>query len=388
MNWFIQLLTEQSVSHALLVLSLVIATGLALGRLSFFTIQLGIAGVLFSGLAFGHFGITIDAEIMHFLREFGLILFVYAIGLQVGPSFVSSFFQSGVQLNIMAAGIVLLGALITLAISYFGDIEVPVAVGLFSGATTNTPSLAAAQEALRGFLDSNNPALKLPGLGYAVAYPFGIIGIILSMLLVKRFFKVNVAAESESFAQLQLQNARHPVWKDLTVENSNLNNLTLGQIHFFDAMGVVVTRILHNDQVSIATPDSRLSIGDSIRLVGDPEKLEDLKILVGNDSPFNLKDISQNLLTKRIVVTNKEAVGKSVGELRTFYAVTISRIQRPDVEFTPSNAVHVHFGDELYVIGSKEAMDRIEKHSWQLPGNLKPSSDRAHFYRYCPRRDC
>ncbi len=197
---------------------------------------------------------------MHFLREFGLILFVYAIGLQVGPSFVSSFFQSGVQLNIMAAGIVLLGALITLAVSYFGGIEVPVAVGLFSGATTNTPSLAAAQETLSGFLNSNNPALKLPGLGYAVAYPFGIIGIILSMLLVKRFFKVNVAAESESFAQLQQQNARHPVWKDLTVENPNLNNLALGQIHFFDAMGVVVTRILHNDQVSIATPDSRLTV--------------------------------------------------------------------------------------------------------------------------------
>jgi putative transport protein len=203
--------------------------------------------------------------------------------------------------------------------------------------------------------------LKLPGLGYAVAYPFGIIGIILSMLLVKRFFKVNVAAESENFAQLQLQNARHPVWKDLTVENPNLNNLSIAQIPFFDSMGVVVTRILHNDQVSIATPDSRLCIGDSIRLVGDPEKLEDLKILIGTDSQFNLKDISQNLLTKRIVVTNKEAVGKSVGELRTFYAVTISRIQRPDVEFTPSNAVHVHFGDELYVIGSKEAMDRIEK---------------------------
>lgn len=361
MNWLVQLITGQSVSHTLLVLSLVISTGLALGRLSLFKIQLGIAGVLFSGLAFGHFDITIDAEIMHFLREFGLILFVYAIGLQVGPSFVNSFFRYGVQLNIMAAGIVVLGALITLGISYYGDIEVPVAVGLFSGATTNTPSLAAAQETLRGFVAGDNPALKMPGLGYAVAYPFGIIGIILSMLLVKFFFKVNIATETESFNRIQQQNAHHPEWKDLVVENSNLNNLSIAQIPFFEAMGVVVTRILHNDQVSIASSDSRLCIGDSIRLVGDPEKLEQLKILIGSDSKLNLKDVSQNLLAKRIVVTNKEAVGKSVGELRALYSVTISRIQRPDVEFTPSNSVHVHFGDELYVVGGKEAMDRIEE---------------------------
>jgi len=360
MNWLIQLITGESVSHTLLVLSLVISTGLALGRLSLFGIQLGIAGVLFAGLAFGHFGITIDAEIMHFLREFGLILFVYAIGLQVGPSFVNSFFRYGVQLNIMAAGIVVLGALITLGISFFGHIEVPVAVGLFSGATTNTPSLAAAQEALRGFADGDNPVLKLPGLGYAVAYPFGIIGIILSMLLVKRFFKVNIEAETESFNRIQQQNAHRPVWKDLTVENPNLNNLSIAHIPFFEAMDVVVTRILHNDQVSLASADSHLFLGDSIRLVGDPEKLEQLKILIGTDSKFNLKDFPQNLLAKRIVVTNKDAVGKSVGELRTLYSVTISRIQRPDVEFTPSNSVHVHFGDELYVIGGKEAMDRIE----------------------------
>jgi putative transport protein len=360
MQWFIQLITGQSVSHTLLVLSLVISTGLALGRIGIFGIRLGIAGVLFSGLAFGHFKIGIDPEIMHFLREFGLILFVYAIGLQVGPSFVNSFFRYGVQLNIMAAAIVLLGVLTTVAISVVGGIEIPVAVGLFSGATTNTPSLAAAQEVLRGMTGIDSATLKHPALGYAVAYPFGIIGIILSMLLVKRIFSVDIEAESANFARSQRKSTHRPIYQDLTVANVNLNNLTIAEIPYFEAMGVVVTRILHNGEVSVAAADSRLAVGDSIRLVGEAEKLESLKILVGPEAEVNLHDIPQNLLTRRIVVTNKEAVGKSVGALRALYAVTISRIQRPDVEYTPSSVDHLHFGDELNVIGSREALDKME----------------------------
>ena len=361
MNWFIQLFSQESVPHTLIVISLVVAIGLTLGRISVFNIKLGIAGVLFSGLAFGHFNITINPEVMHFLREFGLILFVYAIGLQVGPSFVSSFFRYGVKLNMLAAGIVILGAIITLVISATGHIPIPVAVGLFSGATTNTPSLAAAQEILAGMPALNNEAQKLPGLGYAVAYPFGIIGIILSMLLVQRFFKVDINAEATDFKRIQRENTTIPVNKDLTVENANLNNLTIGQIPFFEAMGVVVTRILHDDQVSIATHDTQLTVGDTIRLVGEPEQLEKLKFLIGPDSKFNLGEIAKNLYTRRIVVTNKEAVGQAVGNLRALYGVIISRINRPDVEFSPSSSVHVQFGDELNIVGSKEGLDKIEQ---------------------------
>lgn len=344
----------------LLVISLVVSTGLALGRIPFYGINLGIAGVLFSGLAFGHYGITINAEIMHFLREFGLILFVYAIGLQVGPSFVNSFFRYGVKLNSLAAGIVFLGVLITVLISYFGDIPIPVAVGLFSGATTNTPSLAASQEILGGMTGIGSDTLKMPGLGYAVAYPFGIIGIILSMLLVKKTFRINVDAEATAFKRIQQENAHAPVWKDLTVENSNLNDLTIGQISFFEAMGVVVTRIMHDGQVGIATPETLLTIGDAIRLVGEPEQLEKLKLLIGRDAPVNLRDASTHVLTKTFVVTNKEAIGQTVRELRTLYGVIISRINRPDVEFSPSSSVHIHFGDELSVVGTEEGLTRFE----------------------------
>jgi putative transport protein len=365
MNWFIDLLTESSVAHTLLIISLVISFGLALGEIPFFKIKLGIAGVLFSGLAFGHFGITIAPHIMHFLREFGLILFVYAIGLQVGPGFVNSFLQNGIKLNIMAASIVILGAIITVLISTIGNIDIPVAVGLFSGATTNTPSLAAAQEILGGMSSIDSETLKHPGLGYAVAYPFGIIGIIITMLLTKYLFKINVEDEATSFLQAQKANANRPVWIDLEIENTNLDGLTIAQIPFFDSMHVVVTRILHEGKVKVVNNQTQLATGDSIRLVGNKKKLEELKILIGPESEFNLKEISSNLFTKRFVVTNKEAVGKTVGELRTFYGVIIPRLLRPEVELTPTNAVHIQFGDELHIVGSKESLKQVE----QILGN-------------------
>lgn len=361
MDWFINLLTEQSVAHTLLIISLVISTGLAFGEIPFFKIKLGIAGVLFSGLAFGHFGITIDSHIMHFLREFGLILFVYAIGLQVGPGFVNSFLQNGIRLNVMAASIVILGAFITVGISYIGGIKIPVAVGLFSGATTNTPSLAAAQEILGGMPSIDSETLKHPGLGYAVAYPFGIIGIILTMLLTKYFFKINIESEASIFHNNQKENANRPVWIDLKIENINLNGLKVEQIPFFEAMQVVVTRILHDNKVKVVNNKTQLATGDSIRLVGEKKKLEELKMLIGAESEYNLKDISANLFTKRYVVTNKEAVGKTVGELRTFYGIIIPRLHRPEVELTPSNSVHIQFGDELHVVGSEESLKQVEK---------------------------
>lgn len=363
MPWLIQLFNQDSVPHAIIIISLVVSIGLILGRLAIAGIRLGIAGVLFSGLIFGHFQLSINPEVMHFLREFGLILFVYAIGLQVGPSFVSSFFKYGLRLNGMAASIVVLGALIAVGVNKIGDIPMPVAVGLFSGATTNTPSLAAAQQVLSSLPNIDSETMKLPGLGYAVAYPFGIIGIILSMLLVKRLFKIGIDKEAEAFAQHQQQDALIPVWEDLVVENPNINGLTIEQIPYFEGMGVVITRILHKGEtdVDIATQNTYLMQGDIVRLVGAKEPLERLKMLIGPVAEINLQEIAKNLHSKRLVVTNKTAINQSIGDLCLRYGVTISRIHRPDVEFTPSSAVHVHFGDELHVVGNQEALENIEK---------------------------
>jgi len=359
MQWLYQLITQPSVPHSLLIISLVISIGLAFGQIPFFKIRLGIAGVLFSGLAFGHFDISINAQIMHFLREFGLILFVYAIGLQVGPGFANSFLHNGLQLNIMAVCIVLLGALITISIIYFGNVDIAVAVGLFSGATTNTPSLAAAQEVLASIPNITNETLKMPGLGYAVAYPFGIIGIIISMLFIKKLFKINISDEASHFLKHQQQNTQRPIWKDLNIENPNINGLTVSEIPFFDAMNIIVTRILHNGTISLVTNETQFFLGDSIRLVGTHSNLNKIKILIGSKSEHELNSFSDTLHSKRIIVTNKEVIGKSVGELHTFYGVIISRIHRPEIELVPHNATRVHFGDELYVVASQEALDEI-----------------------------
>jgi putative transport protein len=363
MLWFWQLIHEDSVAHSVIIISLVIALGLILGRISLLGIRMGISGVFFSGLLFGHFQLHFNPEVLHFLREFGLILFVYAIGLQVGPSFVSSFFQNGLRLNALAASVVGLGALLTALISVLGDIPMPVAVGLFSGGTTNTPSLAAAQQVLASLPEQSAANLKMPGLGFGVSYPFGIIGITLTMLLMKRIFRVNITAEAEDFAHQQHQLAHIPVCVDLIVENPNLQNLTVAQIPFFEHMQVVMTRILHHEEseVHLADPDTTLQLGDTIRLVGDKEQLEKLKIIIGPPANIDLKEIAKHLHSKRLVVTNKQVIRQTIGALCLQYGVTISRIHRPDVEFSPSPAVHVHFGDELHVVGSQESLNNIEK---------------------------
>jgi len=187
------------------------------------------------------------------------------------------------------------------------------------------------------------------------------VGIIFTMLLTKFLFNVSVESEAQSFSKTQKERANRPVWIDLKIENTNLDGLTIDEIHFFESMEVVVTRILHQGQVQIVNNLTQLKIGDSIRLVGEKDKLEELKILIGSESEFNLKDISANIYSKRFVVTNKEAIGKTVGELRTFYGVTIPRIQRPEVELTPTGSVHIQFGDELHIVGSKESLAQVEK---------------------------
>jgi len=360
--WLLQLFNLNSVPHTVLIISIVISTGLILGRISLAGLRLGISGVFFSGLIFGHFQISFDKELMLFLREFGLILFVYAIGLLVGPSFVSSFFRNGFRLNAIAVGVVILGALLTVIISIYGKIPMPVAVGLFSGATTNTPSLAAAQQALGSLPNLNRDDLSLPGLGFGVSYPFGIVGIALSMYLTKWVFKIDIGKETEHYAHDQQQEEHIPIWKDLLVDNPALNGLTLDRIANFKDTGVVITRILHKNgaDVEIAGHKTPLMVGDVIRLVGESEQLAQLQLLIGPEADIDLKEIAKNLFTKRLVVTDKAAINQTIGALCLRYGVSISRLHRPDVEFTPTSNVHVHFGDELHVVGSPDGLNKIE----------------------------
>jgi putative transport protein len=374
----------------------VIALGLILGSFRILGISLGIAGVLFSGIAFAHFGFHIETEILEFVREFGLILFVYTVGLQVGPGFLSSLRKAGLPLNLMAAGIVLLGVLTTVGIVYVSKaagrpVPLPAAVGLLSGGTTNTPSLAAAQQAVREVLAANAgrpkadapatqaaeagaaagghgagaaapaaDAAKLPALGYAVAYPFGVVGIILTMLAIRTACRVDVGKENEAFAR---QNVKGSLLQtiNLEVSNPNIANRRLEEIPQLSEGGVVVSRVMSNGAATVALPDVTLRLGDVVHAVGTKEQLEKLTIVVGKESPVDVKKLPSEITTRKLVVTRGAVIGKTLEELDPLerFGVTITRVSRAEVEITATPGWRLQFGDVVTGVGAPDALKRL-----------------------------
>ncbi len=360
METILQLLTGVSSAHTILVIALVIALGLALGSIRIFGVNLGVAGVLFAGIAFGHFKIHIQPEILEFTREFGLILFVYTIGMQVGPGFFSSFKRDGIRMNVLAAMIVLVGAVITVALSKTLSIPFPVAVGMFSGATTNTPSLAAAQQALQEVASLGADALRMPGLGYAVCYPFGIVGIILSMIAIRIFFKIDPKEEGEHYSEVHAKHRRALEVMDFKVENPNLNGCALDAIPLPAGGGLVISRVLHQGETQIAMPDTLIFPGDILRAVGPRERLEDLKLIIGQPVTPQWGVLKESIITKRVVVTRRDVAGKSIGDLDPFlYGVTVTRISRAEVEFAATPDVEINFADTLLVVGEEEGIRKF-----------------------------
>lgn len=364
MTWIQQLFSDPStVAHTVLILSLVAATGLALGTVKVFGVGLGVAGVLFAGLAFGHFKYQVDPHVLDFVREFGLILFVYSVGLQVGPGFLASLRKQGLPLNLMAASIVLVGVAVTLVI-YFTTMDrsqAPAVVGLLSGATTNTPSLAAAQQALKDVPNLPADAFKLPGLAYAVAYPFGIVGIILAMLLIRVFFRIDLKQEQEILTHLQNGQKETLARVNLEVSNPNLNGIALGNLPTLAGSGVVISRVLKGEQPRVAQADTVLSTGDVLLAVGPQAKLDELKVIVGHESKVDLRQIPSDITTRRLVVTKSQALGKSVQELQIGkrFGVRVTRINRAEIELAPTPAAKLQFGDNLVVVGEAEAIQKL-----------------------------
>jgi putative transport protein len=360
MDFIIQLFTEDTVAHTVLILGLVAALGLLVGSIRIFGINLGIAGVLFVGLAFGHFGLGINEHVLEFAKEFGLILFVYTIGVQVGPGFTDSLRRQGLPLNIMAASVVLLGVLMTLVVSHFGRIDIKAAVGLYSGAVTNTPSLGAAQQALKDIPGLPDEAAKLPGLGYAIAYPFGIIGIILTMLLVRALFRVNIAQESEQIARIQRPAVPPPSNANLQVTNPNLDGLRIRDIPGLAESGVVISRILHEGKLEVAHPETVMRLGDVLHAVGPEKKLRQLQLVVGSESDVDLKEMPSSLIIRRLVVTRRAVLGKTLEELDLVgrFGVTVTRVSRAEIEFTPTRDYRLQFGDTLLAVGEEEGINR------------------------------
>jgi putative transport protein len=363
MNWLNQLVTGESIAQAVFVLAIVAALGLALGSLKIKGIGLGIAGVLFSGLLLGHFGITISNEVLHFAREFGLILFVYTIGIQVGPGFFASLRKQGLPLNIMAASIVLMGAAITIVISKVGGVSMAAAVGLFSGATTNTPSLGAAQEAIRSLPNAPEGAATMPGLGYAVAYPFGIIGIILTMLVIRSVFRVDLKTETAELLKKSGAKAAKLTRMNIRVTNANLDGKRIDQLPIFKSLGVVISRIQHGDDVTIASPDEVIHSGDTMLAVGPPDKLEQLRIIVGEVSDRDLFTGESNLVVRRVIVTRKEILGRVIGDLAFLeeHHIAVTRLTRAEVEIPATPDQRIQFGDMLVLVGAEDNLAKAAK---------------------------
>lgn len=350
--------TAQPVAWAVLVVSAVGALGLALASVKVRGVGLGIAGVLFAGIIVGHFGIYIEKAILEFVREFGLILFVFTIGLQLGPGFFASLRKQGLKLNLMAASVVLLGVVVTLAVAHtMLGIDVIAALGLFSGATTNTPSLGATQQTIKTLGEAFTDKAGLPALAYAVAYPGGVFGIIGTLLLLRFVFRINPEQEAEAYRAEQRKGIDPLERMNLVVENPNLENLSIGDIPGRRETGVVVSRVkrVGATEVQTATEQTVLHRGDIILTVGSRRNLEKFRVIVGRASDVNLAKAPGR------VVTHKKVLGNTIDELGLDdrYGVTVTRVTRADIEMTALPELHLQFGDMVQVVGEEQVMAKV-----------------------------
>ncbi len=360
MDWIVQLLTEESVARTVILLGVAGAAGTALGRIKIAGVSLGVAGVLFAGLLLGYLKLRIDAHVLEFVREFGLIIFVYTLGLQIGPGFFGSLRARGLTLNAFAAAIVLLGAGITVIWVASGRLGLPAGVGLLSGATTNTPSLAAAQEAFKQ-LGATEDLAVIQGLAYAVAYPFGIIGIILTMVIVRVLFRINVKTEVAAAERAQQPVQPKPATRNFEVRNANLVGRALGKVPSLASSGVVVSRFSRGGVVEVARPETRLQLGDILHAVGPEEGLDELRVVVGAEAGVDLKVVPGAVTNRRLIVTHSAVFGKELAELEFFlqHNVVVTRVTRGGIEFTPQAGLRLQFGDVLMVVGERPQIDLV-----------------------------
>lgn len=360
MDWLLQLFTDSSVAHTVIILSLVIALGVSIGHIKVFGISLGIAGVLFSGLLFGHFKLTINHEVLEFCREFGLVLFVYTIGMQVGPSFFASFRRQGMRLNALAATIVLGGVAIAVLIHFLLKIPVPVVVGLLSGAVTNTPGLGAAQQALQErAVDADTMAL--PGMAYAVAYPFGVIGIILTMIAIRYIFRIKPEREANRFERAQRGNVQLPMNYNIEITNSRLDGIQVRKLANIVQADYVISRLLRNDRVEIPHAETALKLGDVLHVVCTAENAEKLALVLGDVSKVDVRAIPSMFTARNVLITQTEAVGKSIAELDLMrrFGVAITRVNRAGTELIVNADLELLFGDRVTVVGEESVLKKV-----------------------------
>ena len=368
MDWIVNLFTNtESVAHIALLYAIVIAIGVYLGKIKIGGISLGVTFVLFAGILAGHVGFTGPKEILTFVQDFGLILFVFMIGLQVGPGFFESFKKGGVTLNMLSASAILLNILVMFGCYYlFFDTSnpnnLPMMVGTLYGAVTNTPGLGAANEALLSVFPNGAPSIAN---GYACAYPLGVVGIIGATILIKYICKINTADEEE---QLNEEDAANPHAKahnmHLRVENAYITGRTLREVSEFLNRDIVCSRLLHNGKVSIPNSKTKFEVGDELLVVCAEADAEAIKAFIGPEVEAEWdreKDEVQHFVSRRIIVTRPEMNGKTLGKMHfsSVYGVNVTRISRQGMDIFAGRNHHFHVGDKILVVGPEENVNRV-----------------------------
>ncbi len=346
------------------ILALVAVVGLWIGNVKIRGVGLGIGGVLFGGIIVGHFveqaGIGLNGHMLHFIQEFGLILFVYTIGIQVGPGFFSSLRVSGLRLNLFAILIVVLGGVVTAILHKLFDIPLPVVLGIFSGAVTNTPALGAGQQILTD-LGTPTAIVDQMGMSYAMAYPFGICGILMTMWLIRLVFRINVDSEaaqhdaSNGFSHAQL----HTI--NIRVENPNLNMLAIQDVPILNSDTIICSRLKREDVLMVPSPTTVVQMGDLLHLVGRENDLHNAQLVIGKEVDTSLSTHGTELRVERVVVTNEKVFGKKIRDLhfKQRYDVVISRLNRAGVELVASSNASLQFGDILNLVGRPASIDAV-----------------------------
>ena len=365
-HWLKELFTTtDSVAHIALLYAVVIAIGVYLGKIKVFGISLGVTFVLFAGIVAGHIGFTAPSNILTFIQDFGLILFVFMIGLQVGPGFFESFGKAGVKLNGLAATAILLNIIVMFACYYiFFDTSdrttLPMMVGTLYGAVTNTPGLGAANEAL-GSVFPNGGAPQIAS-AYACAYPLGVLGIINATILIRYICKVRLEKEEEQLKAMEETNANKKPYKmHLEVTNRYLEGKTLLQVHDFLNRDFVVSRLVHNGELCIPNRDTLFHVGDQMLIVCAEADQEAIMAFIGPKLDIDFEQQDQPLVSKRILITNPKVNGKTLASMHfsSVHGVNVTRITRHGMDLFASASLPMQVGDKIMVVGPEDAVDRV-----------------------------
>ena len=364
MDWLYSLFMGEGIAHTVLVLSLVIACGVMLSKIKIAGISIGVTWILFVGILAGHIGMTVDHNTLHFVKEFGLILFVFSIGLQVGPGFFSSFKEGGLKMVGCATAVVALGVITTYVIHIVTGTPMTTMVGVMSGAVTNTPGLGAAQQAYADATGANDPTIAL---GYAVAYPLGVVGVILSLIAIRFVTRVNFDEENRA---LETMRAEHTNVVRVSVEFTNgaLEGHSIAHLRELVNRSFVISRIMHCDgTITIADATSMLKIGEKLRVICSPDDSEAVVAFLGQTIEMTKEEWgatpeSQTKLTsRRIVITKSEINGKKFSDLRlrSRYGINITRVNRAGIDLIPYQGMELQIGDRVMVVGDEKAIEQV-----------------------------